>query len=353
MNKKYLLIMSIFLAMIFAAVCTFGSYQTAYAKAKTYEWKAAIWGGSRAMTKAAEWWAKEMEKQTNGRFKVKWGWGNVLSKQRDNLMGIKTGLFELAAFCPGFAPAALPAAELVELPFMGGTNLRYELRLETAMGTSPLLQKESEKRWNAKWLLSFGHPPYEFMGNKRFAKVEDLKGLRLRTPPLAGRVFEKFGGVRVATPTAEVYTAMERGMIDLAAYPWSYCFGAFKIYEVSKYATIGIDMGSYFCSLYVSKTAWDSLPADIKAVHEKLMKNYNNVYVEYNDKADKKWIPIFKKKGIEIITLPASEKAKLEKAAEPLYEKIIKEKEAKGIPAKKVFNYLKAVRKKVLAGEKP
>lgn len=353
MKKRAFFKASIFLAIIFVAVCVFGSYGTSYAKPKTYEWNLAVWGGSRAMTKAAEWWAKEMEKRSNGRFKVKWGWGNVLSKQRDNLMGIKSGLFELAAFCPGFAPAALPAAELLELPFMGGTNLRAELILETAMAKHPALEKEAEERWNAKWLLSFGHPPYEFMGNKRFAKVEDLKGLRVRTTPMGGRALEKFGAVRVAIPTSEVYTAIERGMIDLAAYPWSYCFGAFKIYEVSKYATIGVDLGSYFCSLYVNKDAWDSLPADIKAIHEEVMKDYIDVYVKFNDEADKKWIPLFKKAGIEIITLPASEKAKLAKAANEIYETMIKEKEAKGVPAREVFKYLKATRQKVLAGKKP
>jgi len=353
MKKKAFFALSVLLAVLISTLCFQGSQGTAYAGPKTYEWKLSIWGSSRAMTKAAEWWANEMEKRTNGRFKVKWGWGNVLAKQTENLMGIKTGLFEMGAFCPGFSPAQLPLAELVELPFMGGTNVLHESRLEYAMAQHPALVKEAEQRWNAKYLLPFGHPPYEFMGNKRFEKVEDLKGLRVRTSPLVGRAFEKFGAVPVATPTADLYTAVERGMVDLAAFPWSYTFGSFKIYEVSKYATIGIDMGSYFCAVYVSKTAWDSLPDDIKAIHDELMKDYNKVVDKYNEEADQKWIPIFKKAGVEIITLPPAEKDKLMEGASDLYEAAIKDKEAKGLPAREVFEHLKALRKKVLAGEVP
>jgi len=353
MRKRAFLKVSLFVAFIFGLGCLLGVYSTAFAKPKTYEFKMSIWGSSRAMTKAAEWWAKEMEKRSGGRFKVTWGWGNTLAKQTENMMGIRTGLFEMGAFCPGFSPGQLPLAELLELPFMGGTNVLYELRLEYAMAQHPALVKEAEESWNAKYLLPFGHPPYELMGNKRFEKVEALDGMRVRTAPLAGKVLEKFGAVIVATPTAEVYTAVERGMVDLASFPWSYCFGSFKIYEVSEYATIGVDLGSYFCAAYVNKDAWDSLPDDIKAIHEELMKDYNKVYAEYNKKADQKWIPTFKKAGVEIIKLPVSEKAKLMNEASKLYEDIIEDKQQQGLPARKVFNDLKDVRKRVLAGEIP
>jgi TRAP-type C4-dicarboxylate transport system substrate-binding protein len=236
---------------------------------------------------------------------------------------------------------------------MGGTRAIYEARLEYAMAQWPPIVKESEKRWNAKYLLPFAHPPYEFMGNKRFERIEDLKGLRVRASPLVAKAFAKFGAVPVAIPTAELYTAVERGMVDLAGFPWSYCFGAFKIHEVSKYATIGIDMGSYNCAVYVSKSDWDSLPEDIKAIHNELMKDYNQVLADGYEKADKKWIPIYKKAGIEITTLAASEKAKLMKGVSDLYEEWVKKTEAKGLPGRDAFNHLKALREKVLAGEIP
>lgn len=305
------------------------------------------------MTKAAEWWADEMEKRTEGRFKVNWGWGNVLAKQTENMPGLKSGLFELAGACPGLIGGQLPLAEVVEFPFMGGTNGLYECRLEWAMSQWQPIKEEAEQRWKAKFLFPFAHPPYEFMGTKRFEKVEDLEGLRVRTSPVVGGIYEKLGAVPVAVPTQELYTAVERGMVDLAAFPWSYTFGSYKIYEVSQYATIGIDMGSFFCGVYVNKTAWDSLPADIKAIHDELMLEYCDRMAADYEAADKKWIPIFKEAGIEIITLPPEEKAKLVAKASEVYEEWIKSVEAKGLPGRDAFEQLKAVRDKVLAGEIP
>jgi len=155
MRKKVFLTWTVCLVGFFAAACLFGSHDTAYAAPKTYEWNLSTWGSSRAMTKAAEWWAKEMAKRTNGRFKVKWGWGNVLAKQPENLMGIKSGLFEMCVAAPGFSPAQLPLAELVELPFMGGTNILNECLVEWAMAQHPALVKRGREMGcevlNAPW----------------------------------------------------------------------------------------------------------------------------------------------------------------------------------------------------------
>ncbi len=51
---------------------------------------------------------------------------------------------------------------------------------------------------------------------KRINTIGDLKGLRMRIPNLGGRVYARAGATTVLTPAAEIYAALERGVIDVA-----------------------------------------------------------------------------------------------------------------------------------------
>jgi TRAP-type C4-dicarboxylate transport system substrate-binding protein len=331
--------------------CLVGFAAKAEAKAE-FEWNLATWGSSRAMSKPIEWWAKEMEKRTNGRFKVNFGWGATLAAQNKILQGVQTGLFELGHIWTDLYLAELPLHSVTGLPFLGPKNMREECHLTFALEQFAPLKKELEK-YNQYFLIPMSQPPHELMGNKVFAKVEDLKGMRLRSSPYHMEVFDKFGAKCSFIPTQDIYSTLERGGIDLIGFPWTYCFGAYRIHEVSKYATLGTHISPSYCFISVNKKAWDKLPADIKAIHDEVSKGLAEVGAEVMGKADRKWLPVFKKAGIQFTTLPDQEYAKLVEAAGPVREKWIKKLEAKGLPAKKALAYYLNLKDRVEAGEIP
>ncbi|MGH7419046.1 MAG: ABC transporter substrate-binding protein, partial [Candidatus Rokuibacteriota bacterium] len=51
---------------------------------------------------------------------------------------------------------------------------------------------------------------------KKINTIGDYKGLKMRIPGLGGKVVVKAGGTVVLTPAAEIYAALERGVIDVA-----------------------------------------------------------------------------------------------------------------------------------------
>ena len=51
---------------------------------------------------------------------------------------------------------------------------------------------------------------------KKITTIGDYKGLKMRIGPLGGKVYVKAGGTAVLTPAADVYGALERGVIDAA-----------------------------------------------------------------------------------------------------------------------------------------
>ena len=76
-------------------------------------------------------------------------------------------------------------------------------------------------------------PQYEFMGKGKPPKtLEDWKGLRVRAPGAVGEAFVKLGASLSTVPAVELYTALERGTVDAASFPFTYAHAAYELNTV-------------------------------------------------------------------------------------------------------------------------
>jgi TRAP-type C4-dicarboxylate transport system substrate-binding protein len=329
----------ILLGLIFAYV------PQAISAPKVITWNVALWGGERDWTRPLHRWAADMEKLTNGRWKINLHYGSVLSPSKEHLDGLKGGLFEACQFCASYAPGKTPLQTVVELPFILPQDQQHISEMMAALWEHPALKKELG-RWNAVPLLPAAITQYGLMGNKRIAKVEDFKGVRIRISGEMARVVSMFGAAPTMIPVSDLYEAMERGTLDMATLPWAFSFGAFKINEVSKYVTTNFAPGSQSCAYLANKKAWNALPEEFKKFH---MAWYAKAPKEWGDeykKGDKRWIPKYKE-NLEFVELPDSERAKLVGKAEGVWKKWIEKMEKKGLPGKEVFDYFLAKRKEI------
>src|SRR3546814_18916943 len=90
------------------------------------------------------------------------------------------------------------------------------------------------------------------------------KGRRGRPLGGVGDAMRLLGAVPTSVPAPEVYTALDRGMIDAVAFPFAYTFGAYRTYEVSNWYTVGLNPGIVTTAIPVTPTAWEGLPAEYK-----------------------------------------------------------------------------------------
>jgi|SaaInl7_200m_RNA_FD_contig_121_86999_length_2224_multi_7_in_0_out_0_3 TRAP-type C4-dicarboxylate transport system substrate-binding protein len=315
------------------------------AVSKTINWNLSLWSGKRAWTKPVHVWADAMEKKTNGQWKIKIHYGGVLAPPKENWDGLKAGMFEAAAFCAAYTPGKIPLHTVQELPFMAPDGTANIAKMWIALWEHPAMKKELLK-WNAVPLLPAGHAQFQLMGNKKITKVSDLKGVRIRAGGEIAKVLKEFGAVPTLLPAPEVFEAIDRGTIDLVAFPYSYAFGSFKVYEVSKYAMDGISLGTMGCAYVANKDAWDALPDEFKKIHMEWYKQAPQVWDDEYVAADKKWIPIFKK-NLDLTTFPASERAKLVAKAQGIYDKWVAAREKAGLPGKEILEYYLKKRKEI------
>ena len=318
---------------------------SALAESNVIKWNFSLFGGVRDITRPLHKWADDMNKATNGKWQIKLHYGSVLSPAKENLDGLKAGLFEAMQICAAYIPGKLPLHTVHELPFFLPKDPEQINKMMWALWQHPALLKEL-KKWNAVPLKPAALPQYGLMTNKPVRNVKDLNGLRIRIAGEMARVVSKFGAVPAMMPGPNIYEAMERGTIDAVTLPWAFAFGAFKINEVSKYAIINFAPGSMCCPFFANKTAWDSLPQEFKKIHLQWIKDAPKIWANEYKKGDKKWIAIYKKQ-MEFIDFPEEEQAKLASKADFAYKDWVKRMEKRNLPGKEVFNYYKAKRKEI------
>lgn len=337
------------LAMIFSLVIAvaflFSFPPQVFSADKTITWNVSLWGGKRAWTKPLHLWAADMDKATNGRWKIKLHYGSVLSPSKEQLDGLKAGMFEAASFCSAYHPGKVPLHTVSELPFIAPSDNKHIFQLTAELWKHPALIKELLK-WNAVPLLPGGLCQYHLMGNKPVRTAADLKGKRIRMGGEIGKVLATLGAVPTLIPAPEIYESLSRGTLDLVGLPWTYAYGSYKIHEVSKYAIFPISLGTMNCPYVASKDAWDALPEEFRKIHMKWYEKATGVWAAEYQSADDKWLPTFKQK-LEFIDFPKSERDKIVAKAQGFYDKWIEAREKEGLPGREVYEYYLKKRKEL------
>ncbi|HBP66983.1 MAG TPA: ABC transporter substrate-binding protein, partial [Alcanivorax sp.] len=96
---------------------------------------------------------------------------------------------------------------------------------------------------------------------------EDIKGLKIRAPGLAGEVMQRIGATPVQMPGGEVFTSMQTGALDAADWVGPYNDLTFGLHKVAKYYYYpGWQEPGAMLEMMINKEKWDALPEDLQAI---------------------------------------------------------------------------------------
>lgn len=103
--------------------------------------------------------------------------------------------------------------------------------------------------------------------NREIRSLEDIRGLRMRIPGLAGEVFSTVGGEAVRIPGGEVYTALQTGVIDAVEWVGPYNDLALGLHEIAEYYYYpGWHEPGAMLEFIVNTDAMSELSEDLKAI---------------------------------------------------------------------------------------
>jgi len=173
---------------------------------------------------------------------------------------LKTGVIDIANTTGAFTTNVMPEGDAWKLTERPMSELRKN-------GGYDYMAKLYAEKMNAIFLARLvDDNPFHLYLNKSIS-TPDLTGLKLRITPVYRDFFQALGATVVQTPPGEVYTSLERGVVD--GYGWPIT-GIFDLgwHEKTKFR---VDPGFYTAevSVLINKTVWDKLSDAQKAVLRK------------------------------------------------------------------------------------
>jgi len=170
--------------------------------------------------------------------------------------------------------------------------------------------------------------------NKRATKMEDFKGMRLRTPGWFMDIMNNLGASVSPLPGGEVYLALERGVIDAAEFSSPAINYPMGFDEITKYVIQpGVHQPGIQCGLFFNQDAYQKLPEDLKWIIDICAKETQLWSYNWINNLNAKAVRLFKEK-VEFVTMDEATKIEFRKVA----KKYIDSVKAKYPDVKKVMD---------------
>jgi len=344
MKKVYLFIVSL---VIMLMVGVFFSSNTVAAADETINLKLAHWAPpAHSITKYVILpWCKDVEKRTNGRVKITVYGGGSLGSAPDHYDLALKGTADISFIAPSFTPGVFPLTDIMNLPMLFPSS---EVAGSAFWELYGKYLKDTEF---GKVKVLWGVPTSTFeltTRQKPVQKLEDLKGLKFAsTSPVLNKIIKQLGAVPVFMPAPEVYTSLERGLVDGVFYGWE-SITTFGHYSITKYRTDNIHLGINFAMMIMNKKTWNNLPSDIRNIIDdmtgaKLSRRSGKVFDEGDIEARAQIVTHDKKvNNPPIYLLSKAERERWKKAVLPLSISWAEKTEKKGLPGKAVLKDMQA-----------
>ena len=178
-----------------------------------------------------------VEEKTGGEVTVQIFPNGQLGNDQQMIDGTRSGIIDVTLIGLNNYTGLVPEAGAFELPFVFPTREVAYKALDGAPGQAVAAQMET----HGLKLLGYGENGYRNMTNNKgpIRAPEDLKGLRMRVnnSKALNDMFELLGANPQQLPVAELYTALETGVVDAQDHPIGVVV-SFKFNEVQKYLSL-------------------------------------------------------------------------------------------------------------------
>lgn len=141
--------------------------------------------------------------------------------------------------------------------------------------------------------------------NKRIDSASDLKGLKMRIPGIGGKALEKAGGAAMNVPGGEIYTNLERGVIDATEWVGPYHDFKMGFPKVAKYYyTPGWHEPGTQLEIFVNTKSYNKLPGDLQEILFSAAARIQSWMLAELDVKNAEYLIKIKEGGTEVLTFP-------------------------------------------------
>ena len=273
-------------------------------------------------TQGARRFADLVYERTDGRIKILVKHDAELGSEQQVIEQMGFGGIAFARVSLSQLAEYVPEMNVLQMPYLYTDSSHMWRVLGGEIGDSFL---EQTKEYGIVGLSWYDAGARNFYSTKPIKSMEDLKGMNIRVQEsdLMADMITALGGTPAKIVYSEVYSALERGIVDGAENNWP-SYQSMKHYDVAIYYTI--DELTRVPELQIcSKVIWDQLSDGDRQIITECAKEsalYERQLWQEREKTSRE---IAEKSGITVIELSATEKKRFREAVMPVYEKYCKD----------------------------
>jgi TRAP-type C4-dicarboxylate transport system substrate-binding protein len=246
-----------------------------------------------------------VSKKYPGELKIQYIGGPEAVKTQDQVQACQRGMVDMVFTTNAYYVSVLPEVDALKLSTFTPAE-------ERAKGAWAYINQLHEKI-GLYYLARLGLSTQFHLYLEKPIKTADLKGFNIRVSPMYLQVIKGLGGNPVVIPPTEVYSALERNVVD------GYCWPSVGIRDWGwdKQTKYIVDPGFYQVPnpLVMNLNTWNKLPKKLQDLLTEAAKEAEKKVVADFDDLAKQERPILLKGGIQVIDLPPAEKEKFLKVA--------------------------------------
>src|SRR5881394_1774351 len=273
-------------------------------------------------------WMEKLNKDGKGVLQINFIGGPKAIPTFEVGKAVQSGVVDIGFSTGAFYTNVMPEADILKLAETSAAEQRKN-------GGYELINKIWGEKANMRYLAKVVEfTPFHLYLTKKIDKP-DLTGLKIRITPVYREFFQAMNAQVMTTPPGEVYTALERGVIDGYGWPIHALFDL-NWQEKTKFR---VDPGFYNAEvgLIMNLDKYKGLPAKVRETLDRQALAYeqqNDFWKSYNQQEAQRQA----KAGIEVIAFDAAtSKAFVEKSKEIGWANVIKTSPQYGEALKKVL----------------
>jgi len=286
--------------------------------------------------------AQLVSERSGGKMKVQVFYSGQLGDDKKMMEATQAGLQEMAVITSPTIYGTVKEFGIFDLPYIFQNEKEADAIMDGPIADKLMAKLEPHGLIGlALWENGFRN-----VTNSKhpIEKVEDLKGLKIRTlpNPIHLEIFKALGANPVAMAWPEVFSALESGALDGQENAIQ-VIDHEKVYEVNKYVTLDRHLWSPFAFIF-SKKLWDQMSEEERKILKDAAKEAGVFARETNRAKEKQSLETLKSHGMQVTELSPEVLKQMQDLTRPVIDKF------KGEIGEEIVNELLAEIEKVRNG---
>ncbi|WP_244870504.1 TRAP transporter substrate-binding protein DctP [Oligella ureolytica] len=272
------------------------------------KWKMqALWDGGTTPLKFEEMYVKRVAELTDNKFEIQLYSAGQLVPANQAFDAVRGGAFQMMKTFDGYEAGKIPSLAFTSsVPFGFPEPDQYEAWFYEKGGLD--FARKAYGPAGLFYIAPSVYGPEPIHSNVPIKTIHDFKNKKGRFVGLASTVMGKLGVSVTTLATNEVYSGLDKGVIDLADRGDLTANLDAGLGEVAKYIIMpGPHQPTTSTSYVANKAAYDRLPEHFKAALAVAAREVSSAMRQHYLVADTQALQAFKKQNVEISALPADE----------------------------------------------